>query len=44
MYSFLKNNLNLNAAKKLIKLNTNTVYYVDENNRYLRASFKDLES
>ncbi|EMY78477.1 hypothetical protein LEP1GSC060_3754 [Leptospira weilii serovar Ranarum str. ICFT] len=29
---------------KLIKLNVNTVYYVDENNRYLRASFKDLES
>lgn len=32
------------CSQKLIKLNTNTVYYVDENNRYLRASFKDLES
>ncbi|MDI7166831.1 LB_137 family protein [Leptospira santarosai] len=29
---------------KLIRLNVNTLYYIDENNRYRRISFKDLES
>lgn len=29
---------------KLLKLNSSTVFYVDENNRYLRISLKDLES
>ncbi|TGM03820.1 hypothetical protein EHQ76_09265 [Leptospira barantonii] len=29
---------------KLLKLNASTVFYVDENNRYLRVPFKDLES
>ncbi|PJZ41663.1 hypothetical protein CH370_09470 [Leptospira kmetyi] len=29
---------------KLLKINSSTAFYVDENNRYLRISFKDLES
>ncbi|MCG6169751.1 LB_137 family protein [Leptospira sanjuanensis] len=40
----LKKQTETKCGLKLLKLNSSTVYYIDENNRYLRASFKDLES